>query len=37
MFVLDMKVEAEVGLGGVAADLALELARVLPLVEVAGL
>ena len=34
MLVLDMEVEAEVGLGGIAADLALELASVLPLVEV---
>ena len=35
MLVLDMEVEAEVGLGGVAADLALELAGVFPPGEVA--
>ena len=35
MFVFDMKVEGEVGLGRVVADLALELASVLPLGKVA--
>jgi hypothetical protein len=35
MFVFDVKVEGEVGLGGVVADLALELASVLPLGVVA--
>ena len=35
MFVFDVKVEGEVGLGGVVADLALELTSVLPLGVVA--
>jgi hypothetical protein len=35
VFVFDVKVESEIGLGGIVADLALELAGVLPLGEVA--